>query len=157
MLSPADTAAIVVGGVIGASLRWAVTRPSSHSEAGWFRYEPNNSAGYQPHRLVEDGWQLLLVNVLGCLLLGIVTALLVRTADQHRRRMLLASGTGFCGSLTTFATLMTTTAELLRWPIESPSRAGITLVLHVVVGGAAFWVGRLLVRRTTPPPLQAAP
>lgn len=149
-LSPADLAAVILGGVTGAGLRWLVTQPEANAEGGWFRYAPNSSVAFESTLFDGGTWRVLIVNVLGCLVLGAVATLLARSTHRSGRRVLLAAGTGFCGSLTTFATLMTDTAELLRWPIESPGRAALNLALNVLLGALAFAIGRVGVRLGSP-------
>lgn len=169
-------AAIAVGGVLGASLRWLITRPGSGIAGGWFVYAPNGSfttgtdiTGFEP---VEPAATLgtrfpvgtLLVNLLGCLLLGALTVSLARrtvaapgtatlaTSHVRRRRLLVGAATGFCGSLTTFSTFATDVASMLRDELGfGRSYGGATLyLLFSLVGGAvAFWVGRTLIRLVT--------
>ena len=71
-------AAVLGGGVVGATVRWAI------SETGW-----------------STSTSLLVVNTLGCLLLGGVFA--VWADREHPLRLALA--VGLCGGLTTFSGL----------------------------------------------------
>ncbi len=76
---------IALGGVLGATVRWAVALPGENTTFPW--------------------WTLI-VNLLGCALLGAVVA---RVDDPLRRAGL---ATGFCGGLTTFSTFAVEVAEL---------------------------------------------
>lgn len=165
--SPGDLAAIAVGGVGGASLRWFVSRQSASSGGGWFEYAPNASVGATTGTLVELTFpsQTLLVNVLGCLLLGALTFLLTQSLPISRR-LLIGAATGFCGSLTTFSTFTVEVAERLRGlPASTPSAAvdtlaygpevglaGTYLAISLVGGGLAFWIGRALANRLVTAP-----
>lgn len=58
----------------------------------------------------------MIINVAGCLLLGVLLELLLRLGSDHgRRRVLrLLLGTGFLGAFTTYSTLAVVVAEQLR-------------------------------------------
>jgi len=80
-------------------------------------------------------WGTFTVNVLGSLILGIVTGAV--TAGGASLPVQLAVGTGFCGALTTYSTFSYETLRLL----EDDARlfAAANLVASVVAGlGAAF-------------------
>jgi CrcB protein len=84
---------------------------------------------------------LLLANLLGCLLLG----LLIGSVDSAgsaglRRRLLLWGGIGFCGSLTSFSSWILALAAL---PIASTAFLRAAL-LPLVGGVAVFLAGRAL-------------
>ncbi|MFC7490188.1 MULTISPECIES: fluoride efflux transporter FluC [unclassified Knoellia] len=105
---------VAVGAAVGAPLRYAVTQALRERGA-------TSHAG------------TLLVNVVGSLVLG----LLVAGAVDGRWLALL--GTGFCGALTTMSTLA---LEVWDSVIEGRARhAAATLVLHLVLGLGAAWLG----------------
>ena len=86
------------------------------------------------------GDQNLLVNVLGCALLG----LLAGFPAAPRRQLLL--GIGFCGSLTTFSSLMLAAMKHLSggdWA-SALGLIGLTLGLGLGAAGLGFWCGRRL-------------
>jgi CrcB protein len=85
-------------------------------------------------------WGTLAVNVVGSLVLGVVTGLAV--AHDLPEAVTLGVGTGFCGALTTYSTFSYETLRLLE------SRAVLVAVLNVgislVAGLAAALVGYAL-------------
>ena len=152
-----DLLALAAGGVLGAALRWLISGSGdTAAEGGWFVYEPSSAAAF-------DGpgfpWRTLAANVLGCLVLGAVVAL--RSRHLGHRRLVLAAGTGFCGSLTTFSTFAVEIAAFMRGPAaprsasgvditidgpSSPGRAVAYLTLSIVSGALALLAGRALAR-----------
>ena len=104
---------VAVGGTAGAVARWALL-----------------AAATPP----QFPWPTLLVNLVGCGLLGILM--------RHRARpsTLLLVGTGLCGGLTTFSTFAVEVADLLR---HDEGAVGLSYLVASVVGGlAAFRGGR---------------
>ena len=93
-LSLATRAAIAVGigGLAGAGTRWALVEalPSTYT---W-------------------PWGVLAVNLIGCLVLGYLTA--AAWAARAELPITLGLGTGFCGSLTTFSALTVDVAQMAR-------------------------------------------
>jgi len=79
-------------------------------------------------------WPTLLVNLVGCGVLGILMGYRARTST------LLLFGTGLCGGLTTFSTFAVEVADLLR---QDDNVLGLAYLAASVVGGlAAFRGGR---------------
>jgi CrcB protein len=120
-----ELGAIFAGGFIGAIARGALAQSLVTAPDRW-------------------PWATFIVNVLGTLLLGyLITRLQERLPPTMYRRAFL--GTGFCGALTTFSTMM---AELLKM-IEG---AHWTLAIgyaatSIVCGFAAVFLATKLVRR----------
>jgi CrcB protein len=80
-------------------------------------------------------WGTFAVNVIGSLILGLVTGAV--TAGGASPQVQLAVGTGFCGALTTYSTFSYETLRLL----EGDARffAALNVVAGIVAGvGAAF-------------------
>ena len=120
-----ELAAIFAGGCIGALARAALAQGLPVRPDAW-------------------PWATFAVNILGALLLGyLITRLQERLPPSMYRRAFL--GTGFCGALTTFSTLM---VELLRmiegshWTLALGYAAA-----SVCCGLAAIFVSTKLVRR----------
>ena len=111
---------IAVGGFAGGLLRYAVTEPTA-----------------------SVPWRLLVVNTVGALLLAV---LLVLVAEGHLvawwTRPLL--GTGFCGGLTTFSSIMVASDRLLA--AGDVGAALVTIGLSVALGLGAVLVGLRMTR-----------
>jgi len=105
--------AVASGGVIGALVRWMVAE--------------NVATNAFP-------WPTLIVNLLGCGLLGVITG------RDWTLRTRAALGAGFCGGLTTFSTFGVETATMLD---EGDVGLAVLYIVVSVVGGVvAFVVGR---------------
>lgn len=92
------------------------------------------AAGAIPGALLrwQLGDQILVANLLGCLLIGMISVV-----ASGRPRWLLWGAIGFCGSLTTFSS----------WMLEL-NRAGLpVLASHLGGGLAALLLGQALSRR----------
>lgn len=101
---------VFIGGGAGSVLRFAVSMLWQH-----LRLHPRFSAMVIP-------WPTLLVNVVGCLLIGLFYEYSERWGLSPAMRLLLT--TGFCGGLTTFSTF---------------SYEGITLLRHGYYGAYATY------------------
>jgi len=94
---------------------------------------------------ISIDWPLgtLAANVLGCLLIGIITGLAAR-GETIPPAVRLALATGFCGGFTTMSSMIYETAEMLR--------AGEYLHATIYTAGSfllslvAFFVGIIAVR-----------
>ena len=111
--------AVVLGGAVGAPLRFLVDRAVTA-----------RTAGPQPPR--EFPWGLLVVNVLGSALAGLVLA----TTTGDLRVLLLA---GFCGAFTTFSGFGWEAHRL--WDAARRAFWAAVLVMPVacVLAFLAFW------------------
>lgn len=105
--------AVALGGIAGASLRWAVV---TSVEADRFP------------------WPVVALNVVGSVLLGV---LLAAEWSHPRTRVLLhdAGGIGFCGGLTTFSTF---TVEVMNLARDDKIAVAIS---YAIVSVAAAIVG----------------
>lgn len=85
-------------------------------------------------------WATLLVNVVGCAVLGFVVALGARHAISQNVTLLL--GAGLCGGLTTFSTYSYETLDLAQR--KQRGRSVVYLVVSVLAGVAAAALGLTL-------------
>lgn len=86
---------------------------------------------------------ILLINVVGAFVLGVLLEALARRGpDRGRRRLLrLGLGTGFCGGFTTYSTLAVGTATLLG---AGTTWLGVGYAVgSVLLGAVASWLGVL--------------
>lgn len=117
--------AIVAGGAVGGALRTGLSELTGERAGRW-------------------PWTILIVNVVGCLLLGyLVTRLQERLPITAYRRPLL--GTGFCGALTTFSTFQVELLQMLDR--DELGLAGLYVAASVAAGFAGVLLGTALVRR----------
>jgi CrcB protein len=131
-VQPDVLAVIAVGGVIGAEARYG-------------------AGVLLPHASDAFPWSTLLVNALGCLLIGALMAVLTETTAPHRlTRPFL--GVGVLGGFTTFSTYAVDVQRLLL--ADRPAPALAYLVGTVAAALVAVWLGaaatRGLVRRARP-------
>lgn len=127
--SPALLATVALGSAVGGAARYTVTILA------------------QPRSLAFPIGTLV-VNVTGCLLIGILAELALSAGRlSPEARILLISG--FCGGYTTFSTFSFESIELMQngaW-----SRAALYVVLSVATGLGAVWLGTTLARVVTGP------
>jgi CrcB protein len=100
------------------------------------------AAGAIPGALLRWGLgeQILVANLLGCLLLGMISVV-----AAGRPRWLLWGAIGFCGSLTTFSSWMLELSHALAGP--APQTSLPVLARHLGGGLALLVLGRVLSRR----------
>ena len=119
--------AIAVGGAAGALSRYGLdTLIERHAESAF-------------------PWATFTINVTGCLAVGFIIAALT---DRHHAPQWLRAGlvVGFCGGYTTFSTFAQESLDLLEGDRAAVALASV--VLSVVVGITAVWVGARLGRMT---------
>lgn len=118
---------VMVGGAIGAGARYGVS-------TGFGRLFG--------HEAVP--WGTLLVNVVGCLIIGYVAGRLGQMPEEDwwllRHRPLVV--TGFCGALTTFSTFGFEVIDLLQR--RGPAWAIGLVLLHLAFGLGAVVAGQRL-------------
>jgi fluoride exporter len=121
-MNPAVVAAVLGAGVIGALLRYGTSTVLAARKR--FPYA------------------VLIVNVAGSAVAGVVAGLAERAAVSADGRLILI--TGFCGGLTTFSTFATETVQLV---LDGRARvAAASVALNLVVGIAVATAGYLLIR-----------
>lgn len=81
-----------------------------------------------------------LVNVLGCFLIGWLTAYFVRV-DSYLKFLLI---TGFCGGFTTFSAFSAENFSL--WQSGNDGMLILYILLSVIVGFGAVYLGLLMVK-----------
>jgi len=108
-------ALVGIGGAAGALVRWGIV--SEWAGNGF-------------------PWTTLVVNAVGCALLGVVTS---RPVSTDVKRLL---GTGFCGGLTTFSTFAVEIVQLLDR--GSPGTAAAYVLVSIAMGLAVFVAARAM-------------
>ncbi|MFF4536186.1 fluoride efflux transporter CrcB [Streptomyces aureus] len=108
---------VIIGAAVGAPLRYLTDR-----------------AVQQRHDTVFP-WGTLVVNVTGCLVLGLLTG--AASAGQVSGHLHLLIGTGLCGALTTYSTFSYETLRLTE--TGAAFYAAANVIVSVTAGlGAAF-------------------
>ncbi len=108
-----------IGGFIGANARYWAGEWAGHR---WGKSFPYGT---------------VLINVLGCFILGLFATLAARLAWNEQWRLLVA--VGFVGAFTTFSTYEYETFQLVEQ--GSLLRAGLNLVVSLLAGFAAVLIG----------------
>ncbi|AVH58285.1 MULTISPECIES: fluoride efflux transporter CrcB [Streptomyces] len=110
---------VIAGAVVGAPLRYLTDR-----------------AVQQRHDTVFP-WGTFAVNIVGCLVLGVLTGAVTYTGASHAVQLLV--GTGLCGALTTYSTFSYETLRLA----ESGAKflALVNVIGSVTAGLGAVFVG----------------
>lgn len=91
----------------------------------------------------------LAINLTGSFILGFVVVMFLKRLPVPQHHWFLLFGTGFCGGYTTFSTFSLELVELIRE--EKRGLCGLYVLLSVVGGMAAAWLGLLLAERLIPP------
>jgi len=129
--SPRELVAVLVGGLIGTTLRVLIDLAL-------------------PHDLKSFAFSTLLVNVLGAFVLGLLIAALWPRVPVWVRAGL---GPGILGSFTTFSALAVSIVALAQ--NGDVLGAAMSIVLSVGFGMLAAWAGLILGARLTHRPLPA--
>ncbi|MET9387963.1 fluoride efflux transporter CrcB [Streptomyces sp. NPDC002928] len=110
-------ALVIAGALVGAPLRYLTDR------------------AVQARHDTVFPWGTFTVNVVGCLILGVLAGAVTYGAASHSVQLLI--GTGFCGALTTYSTFSYETLRLADGGARLLAAANV--VASVVAGlGAAF-------------------
>ncbi len=107
---------VIAGGMVGAPLRYLTDRAVQARHDSVFP------------------WGTFLVNVVGCLVLGLLTGAAAEGAASQRVQLLL--GTGLCGALTTYSTFSYETLRLTEEGARLFAVANVVLSLAAGVGAA---------------------
>ncbi|MDQ1516296.1 MAG: fluoride exporter [Actinomycetota bacterium] len=121
-MTPLGWVAFVVAGAIGAPLRYLLDGAVGERTDGVFP------------------WGILLVNVSGSFLLGLLTGLGLHHGLGRTPRIVV--GTGFCGAFTTFSTFTYETVRLLEEGdlAEALANLGLTVLLGAVAAAVGLAV-----------------
>jgi CrcB protein len=112
---------IAVGGVVGAEARYGVGVELPHGVGGW-------------------PWSTLLINVSGCLLIGVLMVVITELVEPHRLvRPFL--GVGVLGGYTTFSTYTVDTLSLAEAGRPGPALAYFVLTPVVALLACAAGAG----------------
>lgn len=117
---------VFFGGGLGSVLRYLVSKALNS-------YYPNFYLG------------TFLVNVLGCLLIGIIFSLTLRANFLSQQQVLLLA-TGFCGGFTTFSAFALESQFLLKdfsW-LQMGFYVGASILIGILAVALGFWLGKLL-------------
>lgn len=117
---------VFFGGGVGSVLRYLVSKALN-------TYYPNFYLG------------TFLVNVLGCLLIGIIFSLTLRANFLSQQQVLLLA-TGFCGGFTTFSAFALESQFLLKdfsW-LQMGFYVGASILIGILAVALGFWLGKLL-------------
>lgn len=119
--------AVAAGGALGALLRWALS-------TGW-----TSAPG-------TIDWAVLLINVVGSALLGVVTVVAARRLS-HRPALVAFLGTGLLGGFTTFSTVMVLSLQLANdgHPWLASLQVFLNLVLAVLAAVVAMFCTTLAI------------
>jgi CrcB protein len=121
---------VALGGAIGSLLRYAVGLIALASFGPAFP------------------WGTLIINVVGCFVIGLVTQLAVTGAPGVTPTVRLFLATGLCGGFTTFSAFGLEAIQLGR--IGHQAAAFAYVAASVVIGLIAVWVGLLAGRLVSP-------
>jgi CrcB protein len=115
---------VFIGGTIGAPVRFLLDR-----------------AVQRRHESVFP-WGTLTVNLVGCLVLGVLTG----AARSLPADLVVFAGTGVCGALTTFSTFGYETTRLLEEGsvLEAGLNAMVSLLAGVLAATAGYALGAVL-------------
>ncbi|HEX2902032.1 MAG TPA: fluoride efflux transporter CrcB [Jatrophihabitans sp.] len=109
---------VFLGGAVGAPSRYLLDR--------WV----------QSRHGVRFPFGTLLINVLGCAVLGVIAGAVARHHWSADAQALL--GTGFCGGLTTFSTFSVEGVELVQGKLAGRAAAYVVLSCALGIGAAAL-------------------
>lgn len=115
-------AAVAFGGSIGALARLGVFHAVHH------------------HGRLHSHWTTFLVNILGCLALGLIMGWSASRPMSETTRALLT--VGLCGGFTTFSTYADDALKLIQQ--HRAPEAALYLAVSALVGLAACWLGFII-------------
>jgi CrcB protein len=111
---------VVLGAAVGAPLRYLTDR-----------------AVQKRHDTVFP-WGTFTVNIVGCVVLGVVAGAASTASVPHEVQLLV--GTGFCGALTTYSTFSYETLRLIEQDAKFFAAANVVASIVAGLGGAFLGV-----------------
>lgn len=159
---PLQITLVALGGALGSVLRYLVSVLAIRVASG--AAPPAGSSTPGLTTVTPFPWGTLLVNLVGCLAIGLIAAF---TAHRHAegvtvtpfaaldRDAKLFFVTGVLGGFTTFSAFGIETLSLAR--DGSPARAGVYVAASVLLGLVLAWAGWTLGLRLAPSPGPGAP
>lgn len=111
---------VCLGGGIGAGLRYGTDRAI---------------LGLWPQAAAGFPWGTLTVNLIGCLVAGLLFGFLGRDGVKYGPELKLLLITGLCGGLTTFSAFALQTLQV------APLKAAINVAASLIGGLAMAWLG----------------
>lgn len=117
-MSVVNLVLVIAGAAIGAPLRYLTDRTTQARHDTIFP------------------WGTTTVNVVGSLVLGVVSGSLLTTGDPtapHQVQVLI--GTGFCGALTTYSTFSYETLRLIEQRADFYAAANVAVSIAAALGG----------------------
>lgn len=132
MTGPLAVVLVAVGGGLGAAARfWVASAVPARRPA--------------PGRAPALPWGTIAVNVVGSLLIGVITGLVLTVgADGTLEGWRILLATGFCGGFTTFSTATVESVELARRGHLTRALANTVGTLLTTVLAAAAGIGLVL-------------
>lgn len=115
------TAAVIVGGILGAEARYGLSAAVPHAAAGF-------------------PWSTVYINIIGCFCLGILMSLLNQLSSPHRLVRPFV-GIGIIGGFTTFSTFTVDTQRLIEH--HRPGIAGLYVLCTLGTAAAAVAVATI--------------
>lgn len=96
-------------------------------------------------KLVQSAfpWATFIVNVLGCLIIGILVGFFTKQQIENSDLKLLFV-TGFCGGFTTFSAFALENVKLFQ--TENSLLALLYIALSVILGVFAVWTGMMITK-----------
>ncbi len=124
---------VMLGSALGGALRYGVAEWAQGLRGPWTPAGPDTAA-------FPIG--ILIVNVLGSLLLGLIVGLLANDVSSGAAQLRLLLAVGLCGGFTTFSTFSLDTVRLLQ--SGAPGVAAANVALSLVLGVAGCGAGLAL-------------
>lgn len=99
---------------------------------------------YLVSRLIDTNfpYATLIVNVLGCLIIGYVSAYYSQRGIHIKEEVRLFLTVGFCGGLTTFSTFMNECSKMITY--QDYMQVALYMSLSIIIGLSCVYLGQKL-------------